>query len=58
MVQSSPAARSTSGRLLSLRDRHGVEVLGEPELFVVFAMLVLQIDRREEAREVAFNNDT
>jgi len=37
-----------SGRILTLRDRHVVEVLDDAnELFVVVAMLVLQLDRRE-----------
>lgn len=46
-----------TGRILTIRDRHQVEVLGEPELFVVFAMLVLQIDRRDRRRKEAFNED-
>ncbi|UIF89455.1 hypothetical protein [Cupriavidus sp. UYPR2.512] len=36
------------GRLLTMRDRHDVEVFHQPELFVVFAVLVLQMDRRDE----------
>lgn len=40
-----------TGRVLAMRDRHIVEVLGQPELFVVFAMLVLQMDRRDERRK-------
>lgn len=42
-----------SGRILTLRDTHSVQVLGETaedELFVVAAMLVLQLERRDEAR--------
>jgi len=39
------------GRLLTMRDRHDVEVFSQPELFVVFAMLVLQMERRDERRE-------
>jgi uncharacterized protein YxjI len=41
-----------SGRILTLRDTHSVQVLtgsAEDELFVVTAMLVLQLDRRDEA---------
>jgi uncharacterized protein YxjI len=45
------------GRLLTIRDRHEVEVIGEPELFVVFAMLVLQIDRRTRKRKAASHDD-
>lgn len=39
------------GRLLTMRDRHDVEVLCQPELFIVFAVLVLQMDRRDERRK-------
>lgn len=39
------------GRLITMRDRHDVEIHGGPELFVVFAMLVLQMDRRDERRK-------
>ncbi|MBB5546534.1 LURP-one-related/scramblase family protein [Paraburkholderia fungorum] len=39
------------GRVLTVRDRHDVEVFGQPELFVVFAMLVLQMERRDERRK-------
>ncbi|WP_175011331.1 hypothetical protein [Burkholderia lata] len=39
------------GRLITMRDRHDVEIVGGPELFVVFAMLVLQMDRRDERRK-------
>ncbi|GGA81993.1 hypothetical protein GCM10011521_20450 [Arenimonas soli] len=34
-----------NGEPLSLRDRHHVEVLGEHELFVVIAMLVILLDQ-------------
>lgn len=34
-----------NGELLSLRDRHHVEVLGEHELFVTIAMLVILLDQ-------------
>lgn len=37
-------------RLLTMRDRHDVEVFGQPELFVVFAVLVVQMERRDERR--------
>lgn len=37
-----------SGKLLSLRDRHNIEVIGEPELFVVVAMVILLLDRKDE----------
>jgi len=39
------------GRILTMRDRHDVEVFGQPELFVVFAVLVLQMERRDERRK-------
>jgi len=39
-------ARAT-GKILTLRDRHDIEVLGEPELFVVVAMVILHLDRRD-----------
>lgn len=42
-------ARAT-GRILTLSDRHDIEVLGEPELFVVVAMVILHLDRRDERR--------
>lgn len=38
------------GRILSMRDRHDVEVFGQPELFVVFVVLVLQMERRDDRR--------
>jgi len=38
------------GHLLTIRDRHEVEILAEPELFVVFVMIVLQLDRRDANR--------
>lgn len=37
-----------SGKLLSLRDRHTIEVIGEPELFVVVAMVILLMDRKDK----------
>lgn len=40
-------ARAT-GRILTLRDHHEIEVLGKPELFVVVAMVILHLDRRDE----------
>ncbi|MGF6604763.1 uncharacterized protein YxjI, partial [Paraburkholderia sp. GAS448] len=46
------------GRLLTMRDRHDVEVFGQPELFVVFAMLVLQMERRDERRKEQLGQDT
>jgi uncharacterized protein YxjI len=46
-----------SGRVLTIRDRHEVEVLENPEQFVVFAMLVVQLDRRDERRRAAFDNE-
>lgn len=39
---------TAAGKLLSLRDRHRVEIVGEGEHFVVIALLVLQLDRRSE----------
>lgn len=38
---------TAAGKILSLRDRHRVQIFGEGERFVVIAMLVLQLDRRE-----------
>jgi uncharacterized protein YxjI len=47
-VARGPATLATaSGKILTLRDRHNVEIFGEGELFVVIAMVVLHIDRRE-----------
>jgi uncharacterized protein YxjI len=40
---------TAAGKILSLRDRHRVEIHGEAERFVVLAMLVLQISRAEDA---------
>jgi uncharacterized protein YxjI len=45
-------------RILSIRDRIDVEVTAEPELFVVFAMLVLQLDRRDERRRDKFEQES
>lgn len=44
-----------SGEFFSLADRHNVEVLGEHELFVVIAMLVILVDRSNEAAAIATN---
>jgi uncharacterized protein YxjI len=41
------------GRLLTVRDRHDIEVMAQPELFVVFALVVLQLDRRDEKRRAS-----
>ncbi|MEK8051237.1 hypothetical protein AACH10_13385 [Ideonella sp. DXS22W] len=46
-------ARAT-GRILTLRGRHNIEVIGQPELFVVIAMVILHLDRRYERQ---WNND-
>lgn len=46
------------GRLLTMRDRHDVEVFAQPELFVVFAMLVLQMERRDERRKESLSQET
>lgn len=45
------------GRILTLRDRHEVEVLDEPELFVIFAMLVVQMDRAHERHQKSLTDD-
>lgn len=38
-----------SGKILSLRDRHRIEILSEEdELFAVIAMVILHLDRKEE----------
>jgi uncharacterized protein YxjI len=34
-------------RIFTLRDRQDIEVLGEPELFVVIAMVILHLDKRD-----------
>jgi uncharacterized protein YxjI len=39
-------ARATD-RIFTLRDRQDVEILGEPELFVVVAMVILHLDKRD-----------
>lgn len=46
-----------SGRILSIRDRHEIEVLADPELFVVFAMLVVQLDRRDRRRRANYSDN-
>lgn len=51
--QGSQVLAKASGELLSLADRHNVEVLGEPELFVVIAMLVILADRSQETAAIA-----
>lgn len=38
---------NATGKLLSLRDRHNIEIIGEGEVFAVIAMVVLHLDRRE-----------
>ena len=38
-----------SGELLSLQDRHRVEILGGPEPFVAITLLVLLMDRAQES---------
>jgi uncharacterized protein YxjI len=43
-----------TAKILSLRDRHNIEIFGKEErdeLFVVVAMVVLHLDRREARRE-------
>ncbi len=40
-----------TGKLLSLRDRHSIEVLGDEELFVVIAMVILHLDRRDDSTQ-------
>lgn len=44
-----------SGEFLSLTDRHHVEVLGDHELFVVIAMLVILLDRAQDSAFLAVN---
>lgn len=39
---------TATGKILTLRDRHNIEIFGEGELFVVIAMVVLQLDKRDE----------
>lgn len=42
------------GKILTLRDRHNVELLidsDQNELFVVISMIVLQLERKSEAAE-------
>ena len=42
---------TATGKILTLRDRHKVEVLSEAdELFVVMAMMVVHLDRRDDRR--------
>lgn len=40
-----------SGKILTLRDRHNIEVFEQGELFVVIAMVVLHLDRKDEQRQ-------
>ena len=42
---------TATGKILTLRDRHNIEIVGEGELFVVIAMVVLQLDRRYERQQ-------
>jgi uncharacterized protein YxjI len=42
---------TATGKILTLRDRHNIEIVGEGELFVVIAMVVLQLDRRDARQE-------
>jgi uncharacterized protein YxjI len=39
---------TAAGKLLSLRDRHRVEIPGQGEEFVVVALVVVQIDRQSD----------
>jgi len=45
------------GQVLTLRDRHTIEVLAGDERLVVIAMVVLQLDRREASSSQAGNVD-
>lgn len=42
-----------SGQLLSMDDRHRVEVVGEDELFVAVVMVVLLMDRAQQSASMA-----
>lgn len=44
-----------AGKLLSLRDRHRVEIAGVGEEFVVVAMVVVQIDRQADSARSGSN---
>jgi len=50
--RASATLATASGKILTLRDRHNVEIFGEGELFVVIAMVVLQLDRRDARRKL------
>ena len=45
------ALARAKGRIMTVRDVHEIEVLGESEPFVVICMVVLQMSRREESKE-------
>lgn len=49
---------TAAGKMLSLRDRHRVEIHGEAERFVVLAMLVLQVSRAEDSHAHAAGSTT
>ena len=53
--QGSQLLARSGGELLSLRDRHLVDVLGGDELFVVIAMLVILLDRAQDTAFLAAN---
>jgi len=46
---------TAAGKLLSLRDRHRVEIAGVGEEFVVVAMVVVQIDRQADSARSGSN---
>lgn len=37
-----------TGKILTLRDRQQIEILAEPELLTVIAMVIVHLDRRDE----------
>jgi uncharacterized protein YxjI len=42
-----------TGKILSFRDRHTIEVLGDDELFVVIIMVILHLDRRDDSAQTS-----
>lgn len=49
LTQGGTLLARAQGKLLTLRDRHQIEVLGGDERLVIIAMVVMQLERRDEA---------
>lgn len=42
---------TATGNILTLRDRHNIEIVGEGELFVVISMVVMHLDRLDARKD-------